>query len=86
MDVVCIRLQVLQRDIALLCSLIAGYEGVAIVRTVDSTQGLVELLVAPAFYVTALTLLTAFSQDIDLCLIETRESLSIVHPGDDATR
>jgi hypothetical protein len=62
-----------------LCSIVAGYEGVAVVRTVDSGQGLVELLVAPAFYATALTLLHALTQDMDLQLVdagETQSSLS----------
>lgn len=31
--------QVPRRDIALLCHFVAGYEGVAIVRTVDASQG-----------------------------------------------
>jgi hypothetical protein len=58
-----------------LCSIVAGYEGVAVVRTIDSRQGLVELLVAPAFYVTALTLLHALTQDMDLHLIDAGISM-----------
>jgi hypothetical protein len=46
----------------------AGYEGVAIVRTVDPKQGLVALLVAPAFYITVLEIIQALSQEMPLCL------------------
>jgi hypothetical protein len=47
----------------------AGYEGVAIVRTVDPKQGLVALLVAPAFYTTVLDIVQALSQEMPLCLM-----------------
>ena len=47
MDTHCVLVRVERHDIGLLCSLMAGYEGVAIVRTVDPKQGLVALLVAP---------------------------------------
>ena len=55
-------------DIALFCNLMAGYEGVAIIRTLDPAQGHLELLVAPDFYATALTLLQVFSQEMALQL------------------
>ena len=41
MDTRCVLVRVERHDIGLLCSLMAGYEGVAIVRTVDPKQGLV---------------------------------------------
>ena len=50
MDTRCVLVRVERHDIGLLCSLMAGYEGVAIVRTVDPKQGLVALLVAPVLY------------------------------------
>jgi len=49
----------------------AGYEGVAIVRTVDPKQGLVALLVAPAFYTTVLDIVQALSQEMPLSLLTT---------------
>jgi hypothetical protein len=49
----------------------AGYEGVAIVRTVDPQQGLVELLVAPAFYTTVLDIIQALAQEMPLYLLTT---------------
>jgi hypothetical protein len=73
MDTRCVLVQVERHDIGLLCSLMAGYEGVAIVRTVDPKQGLVALLVAPAFYMTALDIIQALSQEMPLCLF-TREA------------
>jgi len=47
----------------------AGYEGLTIVRTVDPQQGLVELLVAPAFYTTVLDIMQSLSQEMPLCLL-----------------
>jgi len=48
----------------------AGYEGVAIVRTIAPAQGLVALLVAPAFYAVAVDILQALAQDMSLCLLD----------------
>ena len=77
MDTVRLLLRVPRCDIVLLCSIVAGYEGVAIVRTVDPAQGLIELLVAPAFYTTAVTLLHALAQDMELHLVDTGDSLPL---------
>jgi hypothetical protein len=62
--------QVPRRDIALLCHFVAGYEGVAIVRTVDASQGGVVLLVAPAFWSTACALLHALAQEMDVQILD----------------
>ena len=74
MDTVRLLLQVPRRNIVRLCSIIEGYEGMAILRTIDPTQGLLELLIAPAFHATALCLLHTLGQELDLCLIDTGES------------
>lgn len=71
MDTRCVLVRVERHNIGLLCSLMAGYEGVAIVRTVDPKQGLVVLLVAPAFYRTALDIIQALSQEMPLYLLMT---------------
>ena len=71
MDTRCVLVHVERHDIGLLCSLMAGYEGVAIVRTVDPQQGLVELLVAPAFYTTILDIIQALAQEMPLSLRTT---------------
>ena len=57
MDVVKLLVQVRRHDIALLCNLVGSYEGLGIVRTLNAAQGIVELMIAPAFYPTALALL-----------------------------
>ena len=64
-------MQVRRRDIALLCNLVGTYEGLGIVRTLDAAQGLVELMVAPAFYDTALALLHDLArEEIPLRILE----------------
>ena len=62
MDVVLLQIQVQRRDIAYLCNLVSSYEGVGIVRTLDAGQGIVEMMIAPAFCQTALALLEHLSQ------------------------
>jgi len=69
MDAHCVLVCVERHDIGLLCSFMAGYEGVAIVRTVDPKQGLVALLVAPAFYTTVLDIIQVLSQEMPLRLL-----------------
>jgi len=78
MDTCCVLVRVERHDIGLLCSLMAGYEGVAIVRTVDPQQGLVELLVAPAFYMTVLDIIQSLSQEMPLCLLTARRRYAVV--------
>ena len=89
MDTCCVLVRVERHDIGLLCSLMAGYEGVALVRTVDPRQGVVALLVAPAFYTTALDIVQALSQEMPLCLVETEDRpesgrLGLASTGQDA--
>jgi Domain of unknown function (DUF4911) len=83
MDTRCVLVRVERHDIGLLCSLMAGYEGMGIVRTVDPKQGLVALLVAPAFYITVLDIIQALSQEMSLCLLitETGDMPEDVIPG-----
>lgn len=65
-----VLVRIARHEIGLLCSLMAGYEGVAVVRTIAPGQGLVELLVAPAFYTVALDILQALTQEMSLCLLD----------------
>jgi len=83
MDTRCVLVRVERHDIGLLCSLMAGYEGVAIVRTVDPKQGLVALLVAPAFYTAVLDIIQALSQEMPLSLFttETGDTQGIFRPS-----
>ncbi|MGE3540870.1 MAG: DUF4911 domain-containing protein [Candidatus Tectimicrobiota bacterium] len=64
-----VLVRVARRDIGLLCSFIAAYEGVALVRTLEPGQGLVELLIAPDFYAVAVGILQALRQEIDLTIL-----------------
>lgn len=69
MEIVSLHIQIASHDIALFCNLMAGYEGVAIVRTLDPGNGHLELLVAPDFRATAMTLLHVFSQEMTIQLL-----------------
>ena len=71
MDTVQLRVQVRRRDIAFLCNLVGSYEGLGVVRTLDATQGILELMVAPAFYGTALALLHDLArEDVPLRILK----------------
>lgn len=63
MDVVPLWVQVRRRDIAFLCNLVGSYEGLGIARTLDAAEGVIELMIAPDFYDTALTLLHDLSRE-----------------------
>ena len=68
MEIVSLHVHIASHDIALFCNLMAGYEGVAIIQTIDPGNGHLELLVAPDFCATAMTLLHVFSQEMTLQL------------------
>ena len=63
MDVVQFLVQVRRHDIALLCNVVGSYEGLGLIRTLDAAQGIVELMIAPAFYDTTLALLDDLAQN-----------------------
>jgi hypothetical protein len=75
METVRVLLQAPRRDIVLLRGIIEGYEGVAILRTVNAVQGLLELLVAPAFHDTVFDLLHALAHDMDLYVLGVNHPL-----------
>ena len=62
MDVVRLQIQIKRHDIAFLCNLMGSYEGLGIVRTLDAEEGIVEMMIAPAFRETVLGLLDRLSQ------------------------
>jgi hypothetical protein len=49
MDTISLLIQIPPEEIAFLSFILESYEGVAIARTVDPHQGLVELMVAPDY-------------------------------------
>jgi hypothetical protein len=75
MGTVRVLLQAPRRNIVLLRGIIEGYEGVAILRTVNASQGLLELLVAPAFHDTMCDLLHALTHEMDLYVLDTNHPL-----------
>jgi hypothetical protein len=75
METTRLLLQAPRRNIVLLRGIIEGYEGVAILRTVNATQGLLELLVAPAFHDTVRDLLHALTHDMDLYVFDANHPL-----------
>ena len=75
MDVVRLSLRVPRRNIVRLCNLLEGYEGMAILRTVNPAQGLIELLVAPAFYDMALTLVRSLADEMELDLLDAKDTI-----------
>ncbi len=68
-DTVQIRLEIDKRDIAYLVSLFEGYDSLAVVRTLDNTRGLVELMVAPDFLDDTRRLLAALKEEMPLTLV-----------------
>jgi hypothetical protein len=73
MDAVCLLLRAPRQNIGLLCSIIEGYEGMALLRTVNAAQGLLELLVAPAFRDVAISLLHALAHEMDVHVINANQ-------------
>lgn len=49
MDTVSLLIQIPPEDIAFLSFILESYEGVAIARTIDPRQGLMELMVSPDY-------------------------------------
>ncbi len=76
METVRLLLQAPRRNIVLLRGIIEGYEGIAILRTVNAAQGLLELLVAPAFHDTVCDLLHALADDMDVYILDANHPLS----------
>jgi hypothetical protein len=75
METVRLLLQAPRRNIVLLRGIIEGYEGVAILRTVNATQGLLELLIAPAFHDIARDLLHALAHEMDLYVLDANHPI-----------
>ena len=73
MDVECLLLRTPRRNIVRLCTLLEGYEGMAILRTLDAAQGLLELLVAPAFRGTVQKIVQSLADEMELDLLETEQ-------------
>jgi hypothetical protein len=55
-----------KKDIAYIISIFDGYENLAVVRTLDSSRGLIELLVSPNYLEDTRKLIDALSKEIPL--------------------
>ena len=73
MDVERLLLRTPRQNIVRLCTLLEGYEGMAVLRTIDATQGLLELLIAPAFRGTVLQILQSLANEMELDILELRQ-------------
>lgn len=73
MDVELLLIRTPRQNIARLCTLLEGYEGMAILRTIDATQGLLELLIAPAFRDTVQQILHALADEMELDFLEAKQ-------------
>ncbi len=63
------RLAVDKQDIAYLVSIFEAYEHFAVVRTIDQSQGLVELMISPDFLNDTRQLLDSLSKEIPLRVV-----------------
>jgi hypothetical protein len=60
------KIEVDKKDIAYIVSIFDGYENLAVVRTLDSSRGLIELLVSPNYLEDTCKLIDALSKEIPL--------------------
>jgi hypothetical protein len=60
------QIEVDKKDIAYIVSIFDGYENLAVVRTLDSSRGLIELLVSPNYLDDTRKLIDALSKEIPL--------------------
>ena len=60
------KIEVNKKDIAYIVSIFDGYEDLAVVRTLDSSRGLIELLVSPDYLGDTRKLLDVLSKEVPL--------------------
>lgn len=70
MEVIRIKVQIPKKEIIYIDSLFESYENLAVVRTIDPEEGIIELLVSPSFISETKELLESLKQEIDLEVIE----------------
>lgn len=69
-DVIQWRLEVDKKDIAYIVGVFESYDHFAVVRTLDPTRGLIELMIAPDFAEDTRKLLDGLSKEIFLRLVD----------------
>jgi len=60
------QIEVDKKDIAYIVSIFDGYENLAVVRTLDASRGLIELMVSPDYLEDTRKLIDALSKEIPL--------------------
>ena len=60
------QIEVDKKDIAYIVSIFDGYENLAVVRTLDASSGLIELLVSPNYLEDTRKLIDALSKEIPI--------------------
>ena len=60
------QIEVDKKDIAYIVSIFDGYENLAVVRTLDASTGLIELLVSPDYLEDTRKLIDALSKEIPI--------------------
>ena len=60
------QIEVDKKDIAYIVSIFDGYENLAVVRTLDASTGLIELLVSPDYLQDTRKLIDALSKEIPI--------------------
>ena len=60
------QIEVDKKDIAYIVSIFDGYENLAVVRTLDASSGLIELLVSPDYLEDTRKLIDALSKEIPI--------------------
>ena len=76
MDVEQLLLRTPRRNIVRLCALLEGYEGMAVLRTIDAAEGLLELLIAPDFGDPIRKILQSLATELEFDLVESKHPLS----------
>ena len=60
------QVEVDKKDIAYIVSIFDGYENLAVVRTLDATRGLIELLVSPNYMEDTRKLIEVLSEEVPI--------------------
>jgi hypothetical protein len=60
------QIEVDKKDIAYIVSIFDGYENLAVVRTLDASRGLIELLVSPDYMEDTRKLIDALSKEVPI--------------------
>ena len=66
------RIEVNKKDIAYIVSIFEGYDHIAVVRTIDSSCGLIELMISPDFLEDTRKITEALAEEIPFRLINTQ--------------